>query len=411
MVTYRRIGIAGILAILVASGLFGPAAASGAEAAGRPDHQKAPVVCPPDWLGTTTNAEPRISANGRFVVWTGYGPDGEIGDRVIFLRDLRRGRTTVVSDPTRVSYNFLPDISDDGNRVSYLRRDPEDFDNDAELWVYDRRTGVRTHEGTSFTQRMPDLNGNGRYVTFERLFNDDTNHVQVFVRDVDRDVTTLVSVNLAGQPTAKTSLEPRIDRSGRFVLFRSYASDLTPDSGEVGNNGAVFVRDLRTRTTTVIPDRNGEVSAVYQSSQEISPDGRFVVYTDPDRVWRYDRKTGRTVAASKPATEEYFSASAGLGTKGRKVLLGTPRALVVRDVRTGRETAVDVGPVGGPEPLEQGYPGAMTPDGRYVTFYTTSPQLDPREAGVGYLSVYVRDLRRRTTTLVSSTHAGGTCER
>ena len=101
---------------------------------------------------------------------------------------------------------------------------------------------------------------------------------------------------------------------------------------------------------------------------------------------------------------------AAVGAKGRKVLLGTPAALVVRDARTGRETAVDVGPVGGPEPVERGYPGAMTAIGRYVTFYTTSPELDPREAGVGYTSVYVRDLRRGTTTLVSSTHAGGTCE-
>jgi hypothetical protein len=411
MVTYRRIRTVGILAILVASGLCGPTAARGAEAAGVPQHRTSPVACPPDWLGTTTNAEPRISANGRFVVWTGYGPDVEVGDRVIFLRDLWRRRTTVVSDPARDSYNFLPDISDDGNRISYLRRDLEQLDNDAQLWVYDRRTGARTHEGTSFTQRMPDLNRNGRYVAFEQLVDGNPNQVQVYVRDVDRDVTTLVSANLAGQPAAGTSIEPRIDRSGRLVLFGSYNSDLTPEPGEVGNNGALFVRDLRTRTTTAIPDRNGEISAFPRFRAEISPDGRFVVYTAPDGVWRYDRRTGRTVAASEPRTESYFPASAAVGAKGRKVLLGTPAALVVRDVRTGRETAVDVGPVGGPEPEERGYPGAMTPDGRYVTFYTTSPELDPREAGVGYLSVYVRDVRRGTTTLVSSTHAGGTCER
>jgi hypothetical protein len=410
MVTFRRIRTAGVLAVLLTAGLAGPATAGSAEAAGGRDRQEQPVACPPDWLGTTTNAEPRISADGRFVVWTGYGPDGEVGDRVIFLRDLRLGRTTVVSDPARVGYNFLPDISEDGNRISYLRRNPDSLGNDAELWVHDRRTGARTLEGTSFTQRVPELSGDGRRVVFEQLVDDNPNHVQIYVRDVDRDVTTLVSVNLSGEPAAGTSVEPRIDGSGRHVLFQSFASDLAPGSGEVGNNGALYVRDLRTRTTTVIPDRNGEPAAVYTFNGEISPDGRFVVYSDPDGVWRHDRRTGRTVAASEPRTEDYFVTSADVGAGGRQVLLGTPAALVVRDVRTGRETAVDVGPPGGPEPAERGYPGEMTPDGRYVTFYTTSPDLDPRETGAGYLSVYVRDLRRGTTTLVSSVDAGGTCE-
>jgi hypothetical protein len=401
MVTYRRIRTAGVLAALLAASLVGPATASVA-AVGNP------AACPPDWLGTTNNIQPRVSADGRYVVWTGRGPDGEIGDQVIFLRDLRLGRTTVVSDPALVRYNFLPDISDDGNRISYLSRETDDFDNDAELWVYDRRTGARTLEGTSFTQRVPELSADGRHVVFEELFEGDTNRVEVYARDVDRDVTTLVSVNLAGQPAAGTSFEPRIDDSGRYILFFSYDSELAPGTGDVSDTGAVYLRDLRTRRTTAIPDRNGDVGAM--GIADLSPDGRYIVYPGTGGVWRHDRVTGRTVAASKPATDEYAVNSSGIGAGGRHVLLGTIDALLVREVRTGRETAVDVRPDGQPEPTGRGWPGEMTPDGRYVTFYSSAPDLDARETAASTLSVYVRDLRRGTTTLVSSTNAGGACD-
>jgi Tol biopolymer transport system component len=364
--------------------------------------------CPPDWLGHTSNTEPQVSANGRFVVFTGYSPDSETGDRVIFLRDVRRGTTTVVSDPARVSYNFAPSISNDGNRISYLRRDVDDFDNDAELYVYDRRTGARSLEGSAFTQYTPDLSADGRLVTFTSLENGNTNLVQVYVRDVDTDVTRLVSATPAGQPGDHTSLEPTISDSGRFVLFWSEATDLTTGSGGAGNTGAIFVRDLRTGTTTVVPDRNGGVSANYLSGQRLSPDGRYVVYRDPTGVWRYDRRTHRTVAASQAYG---VSQALAVSAQGREVAFTAPDALIVRNVRTGHETSVNVGPDGTVDPTADfAYLGGLTPNGRYVVFYTTVQTLDPRDPGDSNLNVYLRDLRRGRTTLVSSSHAGGECE-
>ena len=364
--------------------------------------------CPPDWLGHTNNTEPQISANGRFVVFTGYSPDSETGDRVIFLRDVRRGTTTVVSDPARVSYNFAPNISNDGNRISYLRRDVDDFGNDAELYVYDRRSGARTLEGTAFTQYLPDLSADGRRVTFTRTQGGNTNLVEIYARDVDTDVTRLVSATPAGQPANNTSVEPTISDSGRFVLFWSEATDLTPDSAGVGNNGSIFVRDLRTGTTRVVPDRNGDVSATYRWGQKLSPDGRYVVYHDTTRLWRYDRLTHRTVAASRAYGTSYQVA---ISAQGREVAFTAPDALIVRNVGTGHETSVNVGPDGTVDPTADfAYLGGLTPNGRYVVFYSTVQTLDPRDTGDSNVNVYVRDLRRGRTTLVSSTHAGGECE-
>jgi Tol biopolymer transport system component len=367
--------------------------------------------CPPAWLGTTTNVDPKISANGRFVVFTGYGPDSEVGDRDIFLRDLKRGTTTVVSDPARVSYNFLPSISDDGNRISYLRLDPENFANDAELWVFNRRTGKRTQEGIAYTQFAPDLSATGRYVTFSRTEDGNGNHVDIFVRDVVRNVTRLVSATPAGKPANNTSVEPTISANGHSVLFWSEATDLTPAATDVGNNGSLFVRDVRTGTTRVILDRHGSVSGTYRWGQKLSPDGRYVLYHDTTGLWRYDRSTHRTVAASKPATAKYgFSYALSISAQGRSVAFSAG-PLKVRNVRTGKETTVDVGPNGKVDPSGGGgYLGEITPNGRFAVFYTGAKKLDPKDTAHSELSVYVRDLHKQKTTLVSSIHPGGSCD-
>ncbi len=403
MSVHRSFRCIPILAVVAATGLglVGSAPIAAAAATSRA------VACPPDWLGTTTTVDPQISADGRYVVFTGYGPDGELGNRVIFLRDLKRGRTTVVSDPDQVRYDFLPSISADGTRISYLDRATDDFGNEAEIWVYDRRTGVRTDEGVSFTQSPALLDAHGRHLTYTRLDDGDTNHVSVFVRDVYRDRTTLVSADPAGEPANNTSIDPDLSADGNLVLFWSEATDLTENAADVGNNGALFVRNVRTGTTTLIPDRSGKSSSVYRFGQHLSPDGRYVLFTDPDGVWRYDRRTGKTVAASKPRSTE-FDSSADIGTAGRRVLLETSGGLVVRNVRTGAQIRVDRRPNGTP-PSESGYPGAMTPDGRYVVFYTTATDLDPKRTGQGYTNIYVRDLRRGTTRLASTTDAGGAC--
>ncbi len=363
-----------------------------------------PPVCPPDWLGTTINTTPQISANGRFVVFVGAG-DFETGEKVVFLRDLKRGRTTVVSDPQAAAYNFLPSISADGNRISYLSRDPLMIGNEAGIWVYDRRTGVRSFEGPSFTQHVPALDADGSRLTFTRLLNENTNHVLVYARDVDADTEWLVSATPEGEPADRTSVEPEISANGRAVVFRSYATDLTDDSPGPDNKGAIYLRDLRTGVTTLIPDRNGQASSLERSGQDISPDGRYVSYSDPRGTWVYDRRTGRTRLASPD------QAVADLGLKAKKALTQSAQALYVRTLRAGTQVRVDVGSNGRPDPVFYGYPGAMTPNGQRVVFYSQARNLDPGETAPEWnVNVYVRDLKARQTYLVSTTDAGGPCE-
>lgn len=392
------------LAVALTVGLMAapPAASASSSAAPRPAN------CPPDWLGTSTNLDPQISDDGRFVVFTAYVPDSETGDRMVFLRDVRRGHTTVASDPARPGVSFLPSMSADGNRISYLRVDSGMMGYPAEVWVYDRRTGARTLEGTADSEDRAALSADGRYLTYDRINARDSGLVDIVVRDVDRNITTLVSANPSGEPANDTSRFPLISADGRFVLFWSPATDLTRDAGLTSADGRAFVRDVRAGRTTLVPLPAGQSSG-YQSGGRLSATGRFVLYANDTGAWRYDRRTGRSVRASTWPVPGSWVGSEGISATGRRVLLTTEDALLVRDVRSGRETAVDARPDGSLDPTTRSYPGGLTADGRYAVFYTETPDLDPHETAASWLSIYVRDTLRGTTRLVSSVHPGGAC--
>ena len=108
--------------------------------------------------------------------------------------------------------------------------------------------------------------------------NEDTD---VFLRDRETGLTELISVNNFGTgPGNDGSFSPSVSANGRFVVFRSRASDLTIG----GNDGAglqIFLRDRATSTTRLI-SLNSANTAPSQGNDNIFPsdisaDGRFVV--------------------------------------------------------------------------------------------------------------------------------------
>jgi hypothetical protein len=89
------------------------------------------------------------------------------------------------------------------------------------------RSGQQAND-TSF---FPAISADGRFVAFEsdasNLVAGDTNgHKDVFVRDRKLQVTTRVSVGPGGQLANNGSRLPAISADGRFVAFRSLASNL-----------------------------------------------------------------------------------------------------------------------------------------------------------------------------------------
>ena len=81
----------------------------------------------------------------------------------------------------------------------------------------------------------------------------------VFVRDRQTDTTERVSVSSAGAPGQQQELLPAISADGRFVAFRSFASNLV--AGDTNATDDVFVRDRQTGTTERVERQHPGVQA------------------------------------------------------------------------------------------------------------------------------------------------------
>jgi hypothetical protein len=102
---------------------------------------------------------------------------------------------------------------------------------------------------------IPDISGDGRYVAFDsdstRLFpKDSNNRTDVFRFDRKTGATVLVSASTANVQGNNDSFAPRIVPDGQYVAFQSLASNLTP--GDDGPREDIFVRNVLRNLTTVV---------------------------------------------------------------------------------------------------------------------------------------------------------------
>ncbi len=215
---------------------------------------------------------PAISADGRFVAFESRASnlDPADGDHVfdVMVRDLQTSTTMLVSRASGVGgakgdgESLSPAISGDGRFVAFgstaSNLDPADADAIPDIYVRDLQTGTTTlvsraggatgvkGDGDS---GAPAISSDGRYVAFASEASnldppDGDAAVDVFVRDLETNTTTLVS-RAAGEAGAKgnaASFYPALSGDGRFAAFYSHASNLYPGDGDA--IGDVFRRQL-----------------------------------------------------------------------------------------------------------------------------------------------------------------------
>jgi Tol biopolymer transport system component len=161
-------------------------------------------------------------------------------------------------------------------------------------------------------------------VLFESFANNlvpgDTNNASdVFVRDVIKGTTLLVSASTNGSVGNGTSKNAALSPDGRYVAFASLASNLVP--GDTNRLQDVFVRDLQAGTTTLASDGSASNSVGYPSGNSdnpvMTPDGRFVTFSSSksvgfrgpvDEIYRRDLVEGTTVWVSAEASNMVYSA-------------------------------------------------------------------------------------------------------
>src|SRR5207244_770401 len=108
----------------------------------------------------------------------------------------------------------------------------------------------------------------------------DTNGApDVFVADLATGSIRLVSVDDNGTSAGNGSSDsPDISADGRFVVFRSVASNLVPN--DTNAQADVFLRDLQAGTTTLLSGSSSGYGSANQRSTRpmISADGQVVLF-------------------------------------------------------------------------------------------------------------------------------------
>jgi hypothetical protein len=127
------------------------------------------------------------------------------------------------------------------------------------------------------------LSRDGQYVVFESMSQLDSGAVRantnnIYVRNISGNTIQLVSVGVGGAAANGNSANPEISANGRFIVFQSSASNLVP--GDTNNVSDIFVRDLElgiTRRLSVNPITKVQANNGSQLPS-ISEDGKYVVF-------------------------------------------------------------------------------------------------------------------------------------
>jgi hypothetical protein len=280
--------------------------------------------------GTESNGESyyaHIDPSGRFVAFqstaTNLVPGDTNGSGDVFVHDLQSGatvRVSVASNGTQGNWFSYLDSRDSafsatGRYVVYhsfaTTLVPGDTNGRFDVFVHDRDAdadGIFDESGAVATVRVSvasdgtqgnddsyygSMSADGRFVAFQSLASnlapgDSGSSRDVFVHDRDTDgdgvfdeagaiATTLVSVSSSGTHADADCFSGNISADGRYVVFRSAATNLV--AGDVNGLADMFVRDLETGATVRVSVGDGEEESNGDSTYPaISATGRYVAF-------------------------------------------------------------------------------------------------------------------------------------
>ncbi|MBI5929396.1 MAG: fibronectin type III domain-containing protein [Chloroflexi bacterium] len=216
-----------------------------------------------------------------------------------------------------------PSISADGRYVAFESIDPlvaADTNQNSDIYVADLQTCSMQLVSVSSTGTLANdssynavISGNGRFVAFESYATTlvtPTTYTQsgIYIRDLQAGQTTRVSVSSTGAEANSSAYRPRISDDGRYVLFRSYASNL-------GGSYEFYIRDRQTSQTTSIPISLSYLGFNVQGF-DLSGDGHRVFASLNNGLAVYDWQTTQSWQLA-PANNN--SAAGGLSSDGNYV--------------------------------------------------------------------------------------------
>ncbi|MFD9933946.1 hypothetical protein ACFWZ6_12505 [Streptomyces massasporeus] len=282
-----------------------------------------------------------LSGNGRYLAIGATGADDGLSH--IWVEDLTTGALQRLEDTVDSGYDTArqPAISADGRYVAFIAersRYSEGDDRWGRVYRVDRTSGkaVRISQVPAAGDRKtaatnPSISADGKRVGYQFFVPHPASGdwSDAWVRDVPSG--ELIQADLApdGRKSAGQTEFPQVSADGRYAVFNSLDTQLTPGDTNQGHN--VFIRDLKTGELRRIDAAD---PAAFTAYPRLSADNRYLAFVSADtgdtasthRAYVRDLRTGRTVLASPDArggpNDQSVSAPV-IGRGGRTVAFGS----------------------------------------------------------------------------------------
>jgi hypothetical protein len=348
--------------------------------------------------GTTTRlnfsgsvGEISMSSDGRYLAVENHGFE-DATDSQVSLYDVAAGTTTPITTGSTNGNARSPSISGDGALVAFESTSPElvsdDTNGATDVFLYVRSSGAisrisKSSNGGEGNQRSfnPAISTDGQTIAYSsaasNLVPGDTNgKIDVFGYSRTTNQTTRLSVAPGQGQLNSRSDSPSLSRDGRFLAFRSFASNVVPNDSNAFAD--IFVRDLATGATTLVSKRdNGLQGNGASSAPSISASGRFIAFAS---------EASNLLAADRNLAADVF--------------------LYDRQSMTVAAASRSIAPLAGLEAIQT----SINSNGSYVAFTSRAPNLVPGDANnsaIYDIFVFNRLIRRTTLASVSTAGEGG----
>ncbi len=346
---------------------------------------------------------PAISQDGRYVAfWTDangvVAADDTNNQGDVYVHDRSTNETVRVSigngnvQGNNVTFNEL-DISGSGTLIAMTSAATNfvtgDTNNAADIYVFDRGVGAMARVSLSYTGAQangassnPVISQDGRFVLFRsaatNLIANDTNaQPDLYLYDrVVNPVSQIARVNVASDDAQSNQEDPNsqydMNGDGTVIVFDSIGSTLVPN--DTNNTYDIFLRDrLSDVTSRISVGANAVQGNGASTSPVISADGRYVAYS---------------------------SAAANLVTGDTNGVTD----IFLYDRITSTTTRVSITTEGTQANGKSSQP-EISGNGRYVSFASDATNLVPDDTN-GVTDIFVHDTETGITTRVNVDSGG-----
>ena len=267
------------------------------------------------------SSNPTLSANGKFISFDSQATDlagaanADVTQALVYRYSVATGRIKLVSKAPNgslpASGAFHSVISATGRYIAYTSRAHNivrgDHNSDGDVFRYDATTDqtikisqTPTGQETDKASSASAISGNGRYVAWRTIATnmgpaDTNNDEDAYVSDVETGTTTLVSHNASG--TAVGGRPTGISDSGKIVALTSASDQLALQ--DTDNVEDAYVYNAATDSVRLISVPTPEGAIVSALTSSISANGRYIAFSglavnddiNHGDVYLYDRQT------------------------------------------------------------------------------------------------------------------------